>query len=132
MGSHILNGGTGDDTLSAGDGNDILIRNASGSGAVLNGGAGNHIITSDEGVLNGGTGADTIKPGLYTRIDYNSVSESPAGAGRDHIVGFIREEPVVDYENRIDLLDLDAITLVSGNQPPAHLGVGLWLLVRIF
>lgn len=83
----MLNGGTGDDTLYAvgggstlngGDGNDILVLEGEGGllGAELNGGAGNDILTGHEGAFTGGTGADAIQPGLYVRIDYNSVTEN--------------------------------------------------------
>jgi serralysin len=130
-GGHVLNGGSGDDTLRAagggntlngGDGNDILSGGGLAIGAVLNGGAGNDTLTLEEGILNGGTGADTINPGLYASIDYNSVNDSPAGAGRDHILGFISEGPGGDVDARIDLRDIDANTIASGNQAFSFIG----------
>ncbi len=123
-----LNGGAGDDrldlaessgTLNGGDGNDIL-QSSVFAYAVLNGGAGNDtLICADVGVINGGTGADTIHPGLYARIDYNSVNDSPAGAGRDHILGFKGDG---EDEAKIDLRDIDANTLVTGNQAFSFIG----------
>jgi Ca2+-binding RTX toxin-like protein len=87
-GNDILTGGTGNDTLNGGNGNDVL---TGGSGRDL---------------LNGGAGAD--------RLDYNAVSESPAGTGRDVITGFAGAGAALG--DQLDLRDIDASTLVTGNQ----------------
>ena len=87
-GSDVLTGGAGNDTLNGGNGNDVL---SGGSGRDL---------------LNGGAGAD--------RFDYNAVSESPAGTGRDVITGF--DGAGTALGDQIDLRDIDANVLVAGNQ----------------
>ncbi|MBS0166535.1 MAG: calcium-binding protein [Nitrospira sp.] len=128
-GSSVLNGGTGDDklyggdggdTLNGGDGNDILSSGGYG-GTAMNGGAGNDMLYCSEGGLNrvnGGTGADTlyanIAGGSDDIFDYNSVSDSPSGTGRDVIHNFNAEDDV--GHDQIDLRDIDANTLVAGNQ----------------
>lgn len=128
-GSNVLNGGTGDDklyggdggdTLNGGDGNDILSSSGYG-GTAMNGGAGNDRLYCSEGGLhrvNGGTGADTIYAniagGSDDIFDYNSVSESPSGTGRDVIHNFNAEDDV--GHDQIDLRDIDANILVAGNQ----------------
>lgn len=128
-GSNVLNGGSGDDklnggdggdTLNGGDGNDILSSYSYG-GAVLNGGAGNDTLFSGMAgnhLLNGGTGADTMHGSISTPdiFDYNSVSDSPSGAGRDTISNFNEDATGGYAHDRIDLRDIDANTLVSGNQ----------------
>jgi Ca2+-binding RTX toxin-like protein len=99
-----LNGGAGNDTLRAvecggilngGDGNDRL--RAEGFDGTLNGGAGNDTIevnvisiVDSIATVNGGAGADRINLGHDDKVicDYNSVSDSPTGAGRDVITGF--------------------------------------------
>lgn len=124
----ILNGGAGNDTLHAGNGN-----------ATLNGGTGNdHLTGGDSGVLNGGDGDDLLEAGIELPsilnggagadtlrgsggsnsgdiYDYNAVSDSPAGAGRDAIVGFHGEGTL--QGDQIDLRDIYPGTLIWG---------GLW------
>ena len=119
-GNGTLNGGAGDDTLSAGDG-----------GFTLNGGAGNDVLSIgsiflSDSTLSGGTGADTLEhgdgptdSGVTVTFDYNAVSDSLAGAGRDTIIGFTGvsgfEEENEDGD-QIDLRDIDARPSVVGNQ----------------
>jgi Ca2+-binding RTX toxin-like protein len=63
-------------------------------------------------ILNGGSGNDTF--------DYNTVSDSPAGAGRDVIQDF---RGSFSFEaDRIDLQDIDANSLVAGNQAFSYIG----------
>lgn len=93
----------------------------------LNGGSGNDVLSSHLFIgggscrLNGGAGADTLKyfPGEVDEaskviFDYSLASDSPAGTGRDIIVGF--RGGATALGNQIDLKDIDANTLVSGNQ----------------
>jgi Ca2+-binding RTX toxin-like protein len=114
-------------TLDGGDGNDSLF--AADSAVRLNGGAGNdrlHISESIGGfdgtsTLNGGAGADRLEDSSFdhlnytTSFDYNAVSDSPAGAGRDAIVGFHGEGTL--QGDQIDLRDIYPGTLIWG---------GLW------
>jgi Ca2+-binding RTX toxin-like protein len=94
-----LNGGTGNDRLETADG--LL--------STLNGGDGNDVLVVSLAVgastMNGGAGADTLQCdfGSDTICDYNAVSDSPVGAGRDKINGFNG-----DF-HRIDLTTIDAI-----------------------
>ncbi|MGC4095938.1 MAG: calcium-binding protein [Nitrospira sp.] len=115
----ILNGGTGDDRLTAGDGD-----------FTLNGGDGNDVLRIDtlgigDCTLNGGAGADTIEvlgPIQSTvTFDYNSVSESPAGAGKDTIINFSGGDNSNDG-GQIDLTTIDANTVVNGNQAFTYIG----------
>lgn len=114
-----LNGGAGHDTLFAGDGT-----------FTLNGGAGNDMLTIEiflggKSTLNGGAGADILEhldppfPGGIVTFDYNAVSDSPAGAGRDAIINFVGVngfDEADEHGDRIDLTGVDANSLVSGNQ----------------
>ena len=118
-GSGTLNGGAGNDTLSAGDGSYIL-----------NGGDGNDTLTIDiffggDSTLNGGAGADTLEhldppfPGGIVTFDYNAVSDSLAGAGRDKIVNFTGVNGFEENDengDQIDLSTIDARPSVCGNQ----------------
>jgi Ca2+-binding RTX toxin-like protein len=65
--------------------------------------------------LVGGLGADSLNGGLGNdTFDYNSVSESPAGLGKDAIIGFAGAGAALG--DRIDLTTIDANSLVAGNQ----------------
>lgn len=106
-----------DTRLDGGAGNDALYAGRGGHNE-LNGGTGNDLLNCgilSTDVLNGGAGADFINIIAHAgevRIDYNSVSDSPAGDGlRDVISGFVS-----DFGHQIDLRDIDANALVSGNQ----------------
>lgn len=111
-------------TLDGGDGNDNLW--VADSGARLNGGAGNDqlFVTQQffgyDSTLYGGTGADRLTDDTFdhyegtTSFYYAAVSDSPAGAGRDTIVGFHGEGTA--FADRIDLRTIDANVLVAGNQ----------------
>ncbi|TKB66053.1 MAG: calcium-binding protein [Nitrospira sp.] len=107
-----LNGGNGNDTLRAVDGNYIV-----------NGGAGNDVLvaTGSHARLNGGAGTDTLyetqTPDFSSggaKFDYNAVSESLAGVGKDKIIGFNGKGS--EFGNQIDLRDIDARPSVVGNQ----------------
>ncbi|CUS33701.1 Hemolysin-type calcium-binding region (fragment) [Candidatus Nitrospira nitrosa] len=106
FGNNVLSGLAGNDTLSGNDGDDVLTGGA-GNDTLL-GGNGNDVLTGGSGrdQLNGGTGND--------RFDYNAVSESPTSTGRDVITGFAGAGTALG--DQIDLRDIDANTLVSGNQ----------------
>ena len=56
--------------------------------------------------MNGGAGAHIF--------DYNAVSESPVGTGRDVIIGFSGAGAALG--DRIDLTTIDANSSVAGNQ----------------
>lgn len=124
----ILNGGAGNDTLFAGNG-DATLNGGTGNdhltafdGGVLNGGDGDDLLEALAGVtnsiLNGGAGADTLHgSGGATGNDiyyYAAVSDSLAGAGRDSIVNFVGRGE--DLGEQIHLTDIDANTLLNGNQ----------------
>ncbi len=85
--NNVIIGNSADNVLSGLDGNDQL---SGGSGA---------------DALIGGLGADSFK--------YKSVSDSPAGGGRDVIIQFQGGAGVGD---QIDLTMVDANTTVAGNQ----------------
>ena len=110
-------------TLDGGAGNDRL--GVADSVARLNGGAGNDQLEIGQGVgfggpstLNGGAGADRLTDSSFdhfeftTSFDYNAVSDSPAGAGRDTIVGFHGEG--TSHGDQIDLRDIYPGTLIWG------------------
>ena len=117
--SATLNGGDGDDRLFAGDGT-----------YTLNGGAGNDMLSVDsfflnDSTLNGGAGADTLEhtggpvetSDVILTFDYNSVSESSAGTGKDKIIGFTGRSLFSNQGgDRIDLTTIDANELQTGNQ----------------
>jgi len=124
-GNDTLLGGNGFGTLNGGTGNDRLIAY---DGAVLNGGDGDDLMQAvggvDRSILNGGAGADSLQgsggaSGGDT-YDYNVVSDSPAGAGRDTIITFAGFG--VDFGDQIDLRDLDANSLLSSNQAFTYIG----------
>ncbi|MGQ0555814.1 MAG: calcium-binding protein [Nitrospiraceae bacterium] len=95
--NNVLTGNNANNVLSGLDGNDTL-----------NGGNGND-------VLRGGSGRDQLDGGAGNdRFDYNAVSESPTSTGRDVITGFTGAGTALG--DQIDLRDIDANTLVSGNQ----------------
>ena len=84
----LIDGGTGNDTLNGQAGNDTLL---------------------------GGLGADSLNGGLGNdTFDYNSVSESPVGTGRDVIIGFAGAGAAIG--DKIDLTTIDANSLAAGNQ----------------
>lgn len=101
--SNELSGLDGNDRLNGGNGNDHLL--GGNDNDVLTGGAGADALT-------GGTGADTFK--------YTSVSNSPAGAGKDVILDFNGNGAGVG--DKISLAAIDANTLVSGNQAFTYIG----------
>jgi Ca2+-binding RTX toxin-like protein len=121
--SGTVNGGTGNDrlfagmaggTLNGGADNDLFT--VTDFGGTLNGGSGNDrfevntvIATADSNVtVNGGTGADSINLGFDDRVicDYNAISDSPTGAGRDVITGFDGASG-----DRIDLTNIPVTSL---------------------
>lgn len=100
--NNVLSGMDGNDTLNSGYGNDLL-----------DGGNGDDLLI-------GGAGADALIGGLGTDIfKYNSVNDSPAGAGRDVLLDFQGGAAIGD---RIDLSLIDANTLVVGNQAFTYIG----------
>jgi Ca2+-binding RTX toxin-like protein len=128
-GNDLLFADTSSATLNGGDGNDML---SAGDGTyTLNGGAGNDTLTVDsfflsDSTLNGGAGADTLEhsggptdPGVTVTFDYNAVSDSPAGTGKDTITGFSGVSGFFEENedgDQIDLTTIDARPSVAGNQ----------------
>ena len=90
-GANVLNGLRGDDDIAGRAGKDMLV-----------GGLG-------QDVLRGDGGGD--------RFDFNLKTESVAGASRDVILDFTRNEG-----DRIDLRDIDASTKQGGNQAFKFIG----------
>jgi hypothetical protein len=69
------------------------------------------VLTGDQGrdTHFGGAGAD--------RFDFNKLSDSPVGTGRDTIEDFSRSQG-----DRIDLRDIDADTMTPGDQKFTFIG----------
>jgi serralysin len=111
-GNDDLEGGRGNDEIYGDDGNDTL-RGEKGNDKVyggkgdddLFGAVGKDILTGDQGrdELTGGGDADTF--------NFDKVSHSPAGSGRDKINDFSRSQG-----DKIDLRDIDANTNDNGKQ----------------
>ncbi len=139
-GTVTLNGGDGNDwltssldrtaTLNGGDGDDTLFASepliASEGNLTLNGGDGNDEVTfesrSGHSTIDGGSGADRLGHGFHggnpgdstVTFDYNAVSDSLAGTGRDTIAGFTGLG--AGLGDQIDLTDIDANAMVAGKQ----------------
>lgn len=123
-GNDQLFGGNGNDNLLGGDGNDVL--NGESGNDVVTGGSGNDVVNGGSGndilygyfgndTLIGGTGKDQLNGEAGNdRFDFNAVSESVVGTNRDVITGFAGAGTALG--DQIDLRDIDANTLVSGNQ----------------
>ena len=103
---NILHGNSANNMLSGLDGNDLLAGFEGND--TLTGGRGNDVLRGGNGrdQLNGGAGND--------RFDYDAVSESPTGTGRDVITGFAGAGTA--FGDQIDLFTIDANVLVAGNQ----------------
>jgi serralysin len=101
-GNDTLNGGIGDDTMADGAGADSLVA-----------GDGNDLLRGEAGQdpMEGGLGADTF--------DFNAISDSAVGATANVITGFSQTDA-----DRIDLFDLDANSLLTGNQAFTFIGAG--------
>lgn len=109
---NVITGNGANNVLSGQDGNDHLHGN-SGSDLLI-GGNGNDLLI-------GGAGSDTLAGGSGTDIfRYTSVSDSPAGTGRDVITDFSGAGAAVG--DKIDLAAIDANTVVSGNQSFTYIG----------
>lgn len=107
-GSDRIDGRDGSDRLAGENGHDVLI---GGSGNdVIDGGGGNDILVGGLGsdIMAGGQGTDTFA--------YAAFNESGNGSLADKILGF---QHLVD---RINVLDLDANTLIGGNQAFRFIG----------
>ncbi len=104
--ANVINGNSGNNVLAGRDNNDTL--NGGAGGDTLNGGNGNDKLT-------GGSGKDTLTGGTNNdSFIYKSVSDSPAGAGRDVITDFKGNGAAAG--DKIDLHAIDANVLKSGNQ----------------
>lgn len=82
------------------------------AGNVLSGLGGADTLSGEGGAdtLRGGAGKDTLYGGAGAdKFDFNAVSESPPGSGRDSIGDF-------DAQDRIDLSTIDANSGMAGNQ----------------
>jgi Ca2+-binding RTX toxin-like protein len=102
---------------SAGDLLDFTSVSLIGITAIKGGGGRDTIYGSSAAdVIEGGAGADTLRGnGGADRFDYNAASHS-AGSARDRILDF---ETGID---RLDLLSIDAVSGLSGNQAFAFIG----------
>jgi Ca2+-binding RTX toxin-like protein len=98
--NNTVQGNDGANVLNGGAGDDSVI--GLGGNDTIDGGAGRDILT-------GGTGADTFR--------FTSTSHSAPGAG-DRITDF------VSGTDKIDLSQIDANTLLSGNQAFTFIGTG--------
>src|SRR5581483_2430586 len=122
-GSNVLDGGAGDDTIAGGVNGDTInggsgsdVISDAGGADIIDGGAGNDSITAGAGddSVTGGAGRDnlwggdqnnTSGDGTFDVFVINSLSESgTTSATRDTIW---------DFENGIDLIDLDPIDAKS-------------------
>lgn len=127
-GNDTLNGWEGYGTLNGGAGNDQL--HVIVGDYTLNGGTGNDTLVAEfsSATLNGGAGADTLihTPNPFVQdenpvtFEYTSVNDTPSGSGRDTITGFTGKGAGVG--DKIDLTDIDANALVSGNQAFTYIG----------
>jgi Ca2+-binding RTX toxin-like protein len=109
--NNVITGNSANNALSGLDGNDKL--NGGSGSDQLDGGSGD-----DE--LTGGTGADALIGGLGADIfKYKSANDSPAGAGKDVIIGFQSGAGIGD---KIDLTAIDANVLLAGNQAFTYIG----------
>lgn len=124
-----LDGGTGNDTLDGGSEDDVLV-GGDGQDSLL-GGEGNDSLSggADADRLEGGAGRDTIHGGagadwLTGGADrdvfrFTSLSDS-SGTSRDTIADFevatVLRTGAVAANDRIDLAQIDANTMMSGNQ----------------
>ncbi|HQR43688.1 MAG TPA: calcium-binding protein, partial [Gemmatales bacterium] len=102
--SNVLSGLDGNDTLNGGDGTDQL-----------EGGNGDDLLI-------GGAGADALIGGLGAdHFKYKLVTDSLAGGGKDAIINFQAGSGIGD---QIDLADIDANVLLTGNQTFTWIGGG--------
>jgi len=107
-----LTGSSFNDSLTGNSGNNVL--SGGGGNDALNGGSGND-------TLIGGLGLDTLTGGLGNDLfDYNAVNESPVGTGRDKLVDFTGAGAALG--DQISLTDLDAKSLVAGDQAFSYIG----------
>jgi Ca2+-binding RTX toxin-like protein len=86
----------------------------------LTGNTGNNQLDGGAGIdiLAGGKGLDTLIGGLGAdKFDFNALTDSVVGAGRDLVLDFSRSQG-----DKIDLLTIDANTLIAGNQVFAFFG----------
>ncbi|WP_424138861.1 M10 family metallopeptidase C-terminal domain-containing protein [Roseomonas chloroacetimidivorans] len=96
----LLDGGTGNDTLTGGAGDDVLTGGAGRD--TLNGGSGNdHLIGGlDSDTMSGGSGNDTFT--------FTQLLDSKVGSGHDTILDF-------GHGDVIDLSVIDALPSTSGD-----------------
>jgi Ca2+-binding RTX toxin-like protein len=113
-GTDRLFGGNGNDWFTAGDKDDQLF--GQNGNDEMYGDAGNDRLTGGAGLdkLGGGGGNDTF--------DYNAVTESEPGAGRDVVLDFAGVGAAAG--DRVDLSTIDANTGVGDNQAFAFKGTG--------
>jgi VCBS repeat-containing protein len=107
-GQDQIYGGSGNDTLSSGNGNDSLF--GSFDFDILNARGG-------QDRLDGGAKADTLTGGLgFDIFDYNAIGDSGPFSQSDLITDFVRGA------DRINLSDIDANTLIAGDQAFVFIG----------
>ena len=115
-GRYVFNGNDGNDTFKSGHGADRLIGGDGNDN--LDGNIGNDRVIGGDGddILNGGRGNDTVIGGLGTdslsggknadKFEFNDITESVVGAGRDVIINFHHSQ-----HDRIVLSGIDADTM---------------------
>ncbi|MBS0341694.1 MAG: M10 family metallopeptidase C-terminal domain-containing protein [Proteobacteria bacterium] len=92
VGGTTFTGGADNEAIQGTSGNDTI-----------NGGAGNDILT-------GGLGKDTLTGGDGNDVyDFNAIAESPAGANKDVVNGFV---------SGADKIDVSGIDAIAGNANP--------------
>ncbi len=130
--NNVLAGLGGNDTIFGGDGNDRLEGGAGNDtldgwtgNDTINGGDGNDTLLGYDGkdILTGGAGKDTFwGEGGNDTFDFNSISDSPTGAGRDIIEDFTGGGIIGLPGDKIDLTGIDANNTTDGNQAFTYIG----------
>jgi Ca2+-binding RTX toxin-like protein len=120
-GRYVFNGNDGNDTFKSGHGADRLFGGQGNDN--LEGNIGNDRVIGGDGddTLNGGRGNDTVIGGLGTdslsggknadKFQFNDITESVAGPGRDVIINFHHSQ-----HDRIVLSAIDADSVTDGHQ----------------
>jgi len=117
-GNDAMYGGDGSDYAKGEEGNDLLSGDAGGD--LLLGNEGNDTLFGGTGndILNGGLGVDRLYGGAqFDRFVYESTTDSMPGM-RDQIMDFQRGM------DKIDLMAIDANTMMAGNQAFKFMGMG--------
>ncbi|MFQ5565884.1 MAG: calcium-binding protein, partial [Paracoccaceae bacterium] len=110
-GDDVLRGGDGNDTLSGGDGDDVL-RGGDGNDT-LSGGDGDDVLRGGDGndVLIGGRGNDTMRDG-----DGDNVFRFVEGDGIDIILEFDEDDDTLDFSQSAGVTGLGDLTITETSQ----------------